>query len=172
MTLARPPEWTRDAACLGLTSAGRDLWHPDDGHEDDWVLARPICAACPVRLSCATDALRAGLEHGMYGGLTPADRRAVARVHGFPRPGAAPHGTRSRFVAGCTAGPEGRSCDPCRAAHAAYERERRAIRRERRAEPWPWLTTPVGSGRHRGWPGQYVLLPSLVPPPALIGAAA
>lgn len=178
MTLLRPPEWTRQAACAGMTGGDFDPWHPDDDLPPARValqhaMARRVCAECPVRLACALDALTDALPDGMWGGLTPADRRQVARAHPdmFPRPGAAAHGTRSKYVAGCTTGIGGGACEDCLRSHREYARARRAAMREIRLEPFPWLTAPVGRGKHRGWPGQYVLLPQLVPAPAL-GAAA
>lgn len=39
--------------------------------------AREICAACPVQASCLQFALRTGEDHGIWGGLTAAERREV-----------------------------------------------------------------------------------------------
>jgi WhiB family redox-sensing transcriptional regulator len=40
--------------------------------------ARRICAACPVRTDCLTDALNSrDIAFGMRGGLTPTQRRAL-----------------------------------------------------------------------------------------------
>lgn len=35
----------------------------------------------------------------------------------------AEHGTRQRYLQGCTDGPDGESCDPCRQANAEYKRQ-------------------------------------------------
>lgn len=126
-----------------------------------------MCAVCPVRDACLVDALQAGEPNGMRGGLTPTERRRLALQQGHLDPRAARHGTRSRFVRGCTAGPDGGSCRDCRHAHSVYERERRAIRKERRltpVEPHPWLTGARGRGHRRGLPGQYLLLTLGLPP--------
>lgn len=166
--LLKPPSWTVDAACLDMAGRALDPWHPDDELPAARVaglhaIARRVCAGCPVRLDCALEALTNGLPDGVWGGLTPADRRRIARDRpwlGFPIPGAAVHGTRSRYVAGCTAGPDGKACEPCLRAHRDYERERRAIRREQRipiVEPYPWLDKPRGRGRWRAGAGQYHL---------------
>lgn len=42
--------------------------------------ARQVCAACPVRTECLTDALdRHDVAHGVLGGLTPTQRRDLLR---------------------------------------------------------------------------------------------
>jgi WhiB family redox-sensing transcriptional regulator len=42
--------------------------------------ARQICASCPVRQPCLDYALSHAITHGIWGGLTERDRRAL-RVH-------------------------------------------------------------------------------------------
>ena len=84
-------------------------------------------AGCPVRLRSAVDALERAEVYGIWGGLDLADRRKVARRFGYERPGAARHGTRSRYVAGCR-------CTDCRRAHSVYEHARRAQVAERHAK--------------------------------------
>lgn len=168
MTLQRPPEWTKQAACSGMVTAARDPWSPDDDaprtvQAQETALARRICSTCPVRLSCAVEALEHAIPDGMWGGLTPADRRRVARRHGYRDPGAALHGSRSRYVAGCDEGPDGGACVDCRRAHARYERERRAARREQAATRVApvWITAPDRrAGAHAGQgvlPGLHLL---------------
>lgn len=44
-------------------------------------IAKRTCAVCPVRLECLSYALSARVEHGVWGGLTDRERRAVARGH-------------------------------------------------------------------------------------------
>lgn len=79
---------------------GRDpkLWYPtiidDDGQEvlDDGTIwesfgdtseyydeARSICNGCPVRNECLSHALAAKERYGMWGGLTPIERRRIER---------------------------------------------------------------------------------------------
>lgn len=112
-TALRPPDWHDRADCQDHDE--RDWYSPDKGRRHR---ARLICAGCPVQFDCALDALQRGEPHGMWGGLTVADRRTVAAEYGYPIPDAAVHGTRSRYVRGCR-------CTDCRRAHAGYEHQRR-----------------------------------------------
>jgi len=41
--------------------------------------ARAICARCPVAADCLDWAQRMGLGHGVWGGTTPEERRALRR---------------------------------------------------------------------------------------------
>ncbi|GLZ34872.1 hypothetical protein Lesp02_70590 [Lentzea sp. NBRC 105346] len=156
----RVPDWHADSACRLFP-------------ELDWVEAKPgsaqafacriVCAACPVRWQCAEDALKRGEPHGISGGLDKQDRKALAREYGFPPPTVLPdHGTNARRVKhGC-------DCVPCKAAHALYERERRARKRARAVWSGPLLVlvVPYKAGRGRiARPGQ-LLLPLDLPTPA------
>lgn len=39
--------------------------------------AKAICAVCPARVECLMDSLARGDEYGVFGGLAPAERRAL-----------------------------------------------------------------------------------------------
>lgn len=143
--LLRPPDWTRDAACDGMAGPTADAW---DDESPLAPIGRRICATCPVRWDCALEALTNAIPHGIYGGLTPPERRHIARKYGYPTPGAAAHGERSRYVAGCR-------CNLCRRAHARYEHQRRL--RARNGVPPIILDHPEGHGRTRAYPGQCAL---------------
>ncbi len=41
--------------------------------------AKSICARCPVRERCLEYALDNGLDHGVFGGTTESERRALRR---------------------------------------------------------------------------------------------
>ncbi|RSD26442.1 WhiB family transcriptional regulator [Amycolatopsis eburnea] len=41
--------------------------------------AKAVCAQCPVRSECLADALDAGLDDGVFGGLTAEERRQLTR---------------------------------------------------------------------------------------------
>ncbi|WP_343245011.1 WhiB family transcriptional regulator [Streptomyces sp. SID14478] len=43
------------------------------------VAAKRICSACPVRTECLSHALDQRIEHGVWGGLTERERRALLR---------------------------------------------------------------------------------------------
>jgi Transcription factor WhiB len=169
MTLSRPPDWSEDAACLGLATRIRDPWTPGEHLTPEETafelhLARRICSGCLVRVECASDALRRlpiAAEHSMRGGLTPDELIDLAKQLHLPHRQRAQHGTRSRYVAGCR-------CTDCRAAHATYEHERRlwagARRRQRFADlVFAHLTEPRGRGRHRAEAGQLLLFTDGLP---------
>lgn len=43
--------------------------------------AKRVCTGCPVRLECLADALDNGIDHGVWGGMTDRERRALRRRH-------------------------------------------------------------------------------------------
>ena len=72
--------WRDRAACISLET---HIFFPRDAREPDaYTAARSICAMCPVRKPCLQMVI--GLEAtddkwGMFGGLTPVERRALRR---------------------------------------------------------------------------------------------
>lgn len=124
---------------------------------------RLVCSACPLRLACATDALRRGERWGVWGGLDYEDRKKAAALYGFPVPGDPPaHGTDARYKKWhCR-------CPECRAGHALYE----SMRRERVRLARDLWRTPVvlAASVGRARPGQ-LLLPLPIEPAALTLAA-
>lgn len=73
-----PAPWTADAACKGEPT---DLFFPPRGRGSayDVAQAKAICAACPVSAECLAYAYRNGERAGIWGGLTPNERRADLR---------------------------------------------------------------------------------------------
>lgn len=71
--------WMNLAACGGTVDPER--WFPLPGTiaETD---ARTTCAGCPVRDQCLNEALDAGLDFGIWGGMNPVERRreSIARA--------------------------------------------------------------------------------------------
>lgn len=73
-------DWMADAACAGLGDATEDAWFPPVGNaQAKGKMAKRICGQCPVRRECLAYALHHGLEHGIWGGLTPNERKELRR---------------------------------------------------------------------------------------------
>lgn len=73
-------DWVDDAACVG-----QDM-HPEFGGDQARMLA--VCKPCTVKTQCL--AAGWGDEYGIWGGTTPAQRRALLRKRALPtRQGAA-----------------------------------------------------------------------------------
>jgi WhiB family redox-sensing transcriptional regulator len=75
-TLAAPARfaarWRELAACRG---ADLNLFFPERGESAG--PARRVCAACPVREPCLDYAITNRISHGIWGGLTERERRAL-----------------------------------------------------------------------------------------------
>ena len=61
-------EWYEQAACQGLG------WKPFFDTEEA-LGARRVCATCPVRTRCLQFAIDNAVTTGIWGGLTPLERR-------------------------------------------------------------------------------------------------
>jgi hypothetical protein len=74
-------EWIDQADCAQVPLAdGADPWFPLHETAAGYRDARMICAECPVRRECLTDALARETKHtrhGMLGGLTPSERARI-----------------------------------------------------------------------------------------------
>lgn len=69
--LLEHPGWWGRAACAGI---GPDVFFdPDPGAEQ---AAKAICARCEVAAACRAWAFRQHLTDGVFGGLTPSERRS------------------------------------------------------------------------------------------------
>ena len=64
--------WRELAACRG---ADLDLFFPERGETAE--PARRVCARCPVREPCLDYAVSNRIIHGVWGGLTERERRAL-----------------------------------------------------------------------------------------------
>lgn len=77
----RPHIWQDDALCA---TTDPELFFPDKG--GSILQARKICDQCDVRLQCLEFALLNEHFHGVYGGLSPKQRRSMnKRVERDPR---------------------------------------------------------------------------------------
>ncbi len=73
------PGWYRKALCKGQT----ELFYTDEpGRPSSVRLAVPlaVCAACPVKEDCLTDALARREPYGIWGGTTPRQRSRMLGV--------------------------------------------------------------------------------------------
>ena len=64
------PAWMEDGACRGIPNP--DVMYPVG--ERDAPPARAVCKPCPVKQTCLEWALATREPHGVWGGLTEADR--------------------------------------------------------------------------------------------------
>jgi len=77
-----PGDWRYDAACRGLDP---EWWHPvaEHAHDLDYratiARAKRICADCQVRACCLDYAVRNREKDGIWGGLEPHERQALAQ---------------------------------------------------------------------------------------------
>ena len=72
--LTRPGGWAELALCA---QADPDIWFPDHEDDDQATVAIEICTRCPVRTACLAHALAIRERDGIWGGATPAQRRAL-----------------------------------------------------------------------------------------------
>ena len=66
--------WVADGLCAEVDS---ELFYPPANaaaHD-----AKSICARCPVRTECLTYALEAGERWGVWGGMTPTERKRLMK---------------------------------------------------------------------------------------------
>lgn len=108
--------WMGLAACSDHRHP--QLWFPDRG--ESMGPARAVCATCPVESDCLAYALRWNIQHGIWGGRSPQERRRLRAGAGRPRRLPAAHGTTTRYARGCR-------CDECRDANWQYELDRRSL---------------------------------------------
>jgi WhiB family redox-sensing transcriptional regulator len=76
--------WRDRAACIG---APQIVFFPTDRKftSKTWAAARRLCATCPVTEQCLAIALAVDPtddKWGMFGGMTPSERRAHRRTVG------------------------------------------------------------------------------------------
>lgn len=71
-------DWQLHGACRGKDTR---LFYPKAPHVEAKAReAKKVCASCPVRLQCRAWALREGEEHGVWGGLSEAEREAWKKM--------------------------------------------------------------------------------------------
>lgn len=68
------PAWMADGACQETPQVN---FFPEQGESAED--AKAVCAHCLARDECLAFALAEGIEHGVWGGLSPRERRGLAR---------------------------------------------------------------------------------------------
>ncbi len=74
------------AAGLCVEHHRPDFWHPEPSDDATAQTAIEVCAECPVRDACLAFAMRSegtkqtSARHGIYGGMTPEQRRSLYRA--------------------------------------------------------------------------------------------
>jgi WhiB family redox-sensing transcriptional regulator len=66
----------RDLASCRQTD---DELFPPEPDRPTTTAAKKVCARCPVQAACLAEAIRRREPHGVWGGMTPNERRAYAR---------------------------------------------------------------------------------------------
>lgn len=69
-------EWLTKAACR---NARPEIFFPKSTEDEDAAAARRVCRSCPVALECLRDALETGEPHGIRGGQTSRQRKALLK---------------------------------------------------------------------------------------------
>jgi WhiB family redox-sensing transcriptional regulator len=64
--------WVEQAACKEV---GPGPWDSDDETNNTYREARRVCRMCPVAAECLEWALTNDERYGMWGGMTPVERR-------------------------------------------------------------------------------------------------
>lgn len=75
----RREHWTERARCRETAT---EVFFPTSSAAAEWAPARKVCAGCPVMPQCLAFALlheTPAHRHGMWGGLTPAERDDLVR---------------------------------------------------------------------------------------------
>jgi WhiB family redox-sensing transcriptional regulator len=76
-------DWRDRAACL---TEDPELFFPVGTTSDEDIYkiidAKAICTRCEVRTKCLAWALENGMSHGIWGGMTEDERRALKRESG------------------------------------------------------------------------------------------
>lgn len=76
-TPAAGTDWMDGALCAQVDL---DIFFPNKGDEGGQLfLARTVCKHCDVREACLEYAMQTGDTFGVYGGMTPNQRRRLAR---------------------------------------------------------------------------------------------
>jgi WhiB family transcriptional regulator, redox-sensing transcriptional regulator len=67
-------QWRDEALCR---QTDPEIFFPDKGQTA--TAAKKVCAVCPARDACLTDAITQREKYGVRGGMTPNERKTYAR---------------------------------------------------------------------------------------------
>ena len=84
-------DWRSGAACRGMDP---EMFFPLGGGlvaEAQVTIAKAVCAECPVLVRCRTWALTMGEHAGVWGGMSPDERRAARRFFDSEGPAMTAH---------------------------------------------------------------------------------
>ena len=75
----RVPSWHDQAACRNHPQP--DWWFPPPGRQGLRLAnnAKRVCGDCPVQVTCLGDAMSREEQHGIWGGMSRLDRRALRK---------------------------------------------------------------------------------------------
>lgn len=71
--------WTEKGACNPRNGINVNALFFSDGQGERYEEAKAICAVCPVTIDCRDYAIETKQDDGMWGGLTPYERRQFVR---------------------------------------------------------------------------------------------
>lgn len=66
------------ARCRKVPTSELDMFVPDSYYPANVAAARRVCRHCPLKRMCRDWAVEHDLNHGVYGGTTPDERRKIA----------------------------------------------------------------------------------------------
>lgn len=72
--ISPPGEWVDEALCA---QSDPEQWFPEKG--ESTRAAKAVCAMCPAIAACLETALENDEQHGVWGGLSPQERRELKR---------------------------------------------------------------------------------------------
>ena len=110
--------WRHKAACNGHDMS---WWFPEKtgGRNPDTARAVAICRSCPVQANCLAFAQEQPEFHGIWGGLTPEQRRGLRRQVTIV------HGTRQGYGAHVRYGQP--PCEACNRVNSEIQAAQRRI---------------------------------------------
>jgi WhiB family redox-sensing transcriptional regulator len=73
------PDWVDEALCA---QTDPEAFHPTKGRPGRE--AKAVCGRCPVKADCLDHALAHHEESGIWGGMSPRERRKLAAHNGSP----------------------------------------------------------------------------------------